>query len=97
MSKRENYTTIWVSRETKRSLDRIRRQRETYDELLNRIMEGEGEVFVQFWSVDGTPAIDHTIVFQLGNYYYIYEKGEFRPIPKTALRITVQPPKEENK
>ena len=89
------FTTIWVSRDTKRRLDRVRRPRETNDELLNRILEGEGEVFVQFWSVDQTPAIEHNIVFSLGDFYYVYEKGEFTPIPKGALRVTVSYPKEK--
>jgi len=92
---KEDYTTIWVSRETKHRLDRVRRPRETNDELLNRILEGEGEVFVQFWSVDQTPAIEHKIVFSLGDFYYVYEKGEFTPIPKGALRVTVSYEKKE--
>lgn len=100
MSLAKENTTIWVSRETKRRLDRIRRPRETNDELLNRILQGEGEVFVQLWSVDGTPAIDHEVAFQLGEFYYIYRKGEYTPIPKEALKVTVnylEPKKEEAK
>lgn len=90
-------TTIWLSEETKRRLNRVRRPRETYDELLNRLLQGEGEVFVNFWSVDQTPAVQHEIVFQLGDYYYHYKKGEFQPIPKGSLKITVSYPKKEEK
>ncbi|RLI82646.1 hypothetical protein DRP04_03515 [Archaeoglobales archaeon] len=83
-------TTIWISKQTKERLDSIKLPRESYDELINRLLSGEGEVFVNFWSVDGTPATEHEIVFQLGDYYYVYKKGEFSPpLPKTALRITV--------
>ena len=88
-------TTIWLSEDTKRRLDRIRRPRETYDELLNRLLQGEGEVFVNFWTVDQTPATQHEIVFQLGDYYYEYKRGEFTPIPKGSLKITVNYPKEK--
>lgn len=96
---KSEFTTIWLSRDTKRRLDRIRRPRETNDELINRILLGEGEVFVQFWSVDQTPAIDHEIAFQIGNFYYVYRKGEFTPIPKEALHVTVsyESKKEEEK
>jgi len=98
MSKREGYTTIWISRETKRKLDSLKRGRETYDEVLNKLLSGEeGVVFVDFISVDGKPAREHTIIFQLGDQpprYYRYKNGSFEEIKPGMIEIKV---KEEGK
>lgn len=54
----------------------------TYDEKLRTLLQGEAEVFVNFIMVDGEIATKHTIVFQLGNRFYRYTKGEFQLVEK---------------
>jgi len=88
------FTTIWISRQTKKALDSIKRPRETYDELIARIISGEeGAVFIDFISIDGKPAKEHTIIFQLGDRpprYYMYKRGNFRELRYDEIEIKVK-------
>ena len=98
MQKRD-YTTIWISRKTKEALDSIKRPRETYDELISRIISGEeGAVFIDFISINGKPAKEHTIIFQLGDRpprYYMYKKGSFKELSYDEIEIRVKGEKSE--
>ncbi len=73
-------STVWLRKSTIEALKKLKGRRETYDDVINRLLQvaqGEVEVYIDFLTVDGDDARNHSILFRLGDYYYWFKKGTF--------------------
>lgn len=68
------------------------------DDVLNRVLDMEGEVFIEPIYIDGEFAktSDHIILFQVGDTparYYLYSKGVMEETTLPKFKMEVQGPK----
>lgn len=86
---KKDMTTIWVSKTVKEQLDQLKRKHEPYNQVIERLLRHEGEVWFDLLSVDGEQPYGHEIIFKLGNMTYRCIDGE---VEETAIKIVPVPP-----
>lgn len=80
MATRKTKTTLWISREAKELLDEQRQKDEDYEDVIRRLLSGECHIYVEILSVDGDLPFKHQVIFRLGNFFYHYMNGDFKPL-----------------
>lgn len=91
--KRSRYldkTTIWVSKSTVKRLNEISKRGESYDDVLGRILSGQGEVWVEVLHVDGDSPAKHRVLFKLGDFPYLWDGSRFAPIDPSKIKTVVE-------
>lgn len=86
-TQKQNFTTIWVTKENVQRLKEVGKLGESFNDVISRLLSGECDVFVDFLDIDGTPPQDHSIIFRLGDYYYRYDHGTFEPIKQPKIKV----------
>lgn len=81
------HTTIWLRRETLKLLDQQAKRGESRDDIVTRLLSGEGEVWVEILGVDGDIPTNHEIIFKMGEYLYRYDHGRFEPLKKGSVKV----------
>jgi hypothetical protein len=90
LSKQAAKTKATLSRDARDTSKRKRGRQYSWESFFKDFLTFEGMVGVNFVSVDGGPAKDHIIVFQLGKYGYVYENGhsrEWTPTHGDTVRV----------
>jgi hypothetical protein len=88
--KRPDKTTIWLSKSTVRRLNEISKRGESYDDVLGRILSGQGEIWVEVLHVDGDSPAKHQVLFKLGDYYYLWDGRGFIPVDQRRIKTVVE-------
>lgn len=81
----ERMTTLWISESTKQSLSQKGLKKESWDATLRRMLSGIAEVKIDFLAVDGDSPYKHLIIFSLGDFYYLWDKGIIVEVDKTKI------------
>jgi hypothetical protein len=83
-------TTIAVSVENKNELDKMRRGRESFDDIVSRLVNGQFDLFIEFLFIDGELPYLHNAAFQAGTDAdsVFYFDGMHPPRPSTPEEIT---------
>lgn len=92
-------TTIEVKKGTLFKLGKLRDpvRDKSWSEVIDRLIDGQAEIYVDVLTVDGILAKSsaHDIIFQLGDSpprYYRYRRGKFEEIPKLPeMKVEVPP------
>ena len=84
-----DHTTIWIRKETLERLSQVSKRGESYDKLLQRILSGQGEVWVEVLAVDGNSPAKHQVLFKLGDYHYFWDGKSFAPVDSRKVKAVV--------
>lgn len=97
MSKAKNKTTtIQVYLDVKEKLEQFRRGRDSYNDVIRKLIQGTQEVYVEFILVDNELPQLHTVVFQLGedaDSLYYYDGKQIKPITLEETQELMKKPK----
>jgi hypothetical protein len=82
-------TTIAISVENQKELDKMRRGRESFDDILSRLMSGQFDFYIEFLLIDNELPSLHTAAFQLGTDTdsVFYFDGQHSPRESTPQEI----------
>lgn len=89
-------TTIAIDVKIQKELNKLRKGRETYNDVLRRLIHGISDVFVEFVLVDNELPQSHTIVFQLGEdtkSLYFWDGQNIQPITVDDAQKLLKQPK----
>lgn len=88
-------TTIAIDLKVQKELNKLRKGRETYNDVVQRLIYGVSDVYVEFVLVDNELPQSHTVVFQLGEdtkSLYYWDGQNVQPITvKEAQKLLKQP------
>jgi len=87
---RKGKTTIWLSKSTVERLKEVARKGESYDQLLSRILSGEGEVYVEILHVDGNSPSKHRVLMRLGDFLYLWTGSRFVSVDPSRVKTVVE-------
>lgn len=82
-------TTIWLHRDTLKLLTQQSRMGDSYDDVIRRLLSGEGEVWVEVLAVDNDSPAKHKVLFKLGNFYYEWNGKDFVPVEPRKVKTVV--------
>jgi mannose-6-phosphate isomerase-like protein (cupin superfamily) len=88
--KRPDKTTIWLSKSTVKRLNEISKRGESYDDVLGRILSGQGEVWVEVLQVDGDSPAKHKVLLKLGEFIYLWNGNGFVPVNPAKVKMVVE-------
>lgn len=82
-------TTIAISVENQEELDGMRHGRESFDDILSRLINNQFDVFIEFLLIDNELPSLHTAAFQLGTDTdsVFYFDGLHQPRPSSLKEI----------
>ena len=83
-------TTIWLSKSTVKRLNEVSKKGESYDELLERILSGIGDVWVEVLHVDGDSPAKHQVLLKLGEFTYLWTGSRFVPVDQSKIKTVVE-------
>lgn len=83
-------TTIWLSKNVVRRLNEISRRGESYDQILQRILSGVGDVWVEILHVDGDAPSKHQVLLKLGDFLYLWTGSQFVPVDPSKVKTMVE-------
>ncbi len=76
-TKKPKFINIRLEQGTYNELEKYARRRETWNEVVSRLLHDVGMVNFDLLTVDGTPPNTHIVEYQLGNAHYSYNKGKY--------------------
>lgn len=88
--KHPDMTTIWVKKSTVKRLTALSRMCDSYDDVLDRTLSGQGEVWVEVLHVDGDSPSKHKVLLKLGEFIYLWDGEKFSPVDPRKVKTIVE-------
>lgn len=84
-------TTIWISKSIVRRLNEIsKRGEKSYDKVLERLLNGRGNVWVEILQVDGDSPANHKVLLKLGECIHQWDGERFTLIDPKMVKTVVE-------
>ena len=97
--RKQKITTVAIHPETRKKLETFKiNLKDTPDKIINRLMNGVTDVYVEFVLIDNELPQSHTAVFQLGTdkeSLYHWTGQETKPITLAGAQKLLKAPKVE--
>lgn len=93
MARKRKYpkkTTIWISKSTAERINEISKRGENYDQVLDRLLSGTGDVWIEVLQVDGDSPAKHKVLFKLGECIYMWDGERFVPVDPKKVKAVVE-------
>lgn len=93
MAKKRKYpdkTTIWLSKLMVKRLKEISKRGENYDQVLGRLLNGRGDVWVEVLQVDGDSPAKHQVLLKLGECIHMWNGERFILIDPKMVKAVVE-------
>lgn len=89
-SKHSKKTTIAISKSTVERINARSKRGESYDQVLDRLLSGTGDVWIEVLQVDGDSPAKHKVLFKLGECIYLWDGERFVPVDPKKVKAVVE-------